>query len=108
MSAGLPCAGKGSDPVTPARSVQYTAERAKTDAKRAVRVAQNLFAASSAFATTNNPAPVNTSIPPRPPRKRAGKPYKALIVLFMAGGADTFNMLIPHSKCDNRTVNERE
>ena len=53
MSAGLPCAGKGSDPVTPARSVQYTAERAKTDAKRAVRVALNLFAASSAFAVTN-------------------------------------------------------
>ena len=29
-----------------------------------------------------------------------GRPFKAVIVLFMAGAADSFNMLVPHSGCD--------
>jgi len=31
-----------------------------------------------------------------PPKK---EPYKAFVMLFMAGGADTWNMLVPHPKC---------
>ena len=29
-----------------------------------------------------------------------GRPFKAVIVLFLAGAADSFNMLVPHSECD--------
>jgi uncharacterized protein (DUF1800 family)/uncharacterized protein (DUF1501 family) len=29
------------------------------------------------------------------------RPYKAIIVLFQAGAADSFNMIVPHSECGN-------
>ena len=28
-----------------------------------------------------------------------GKPYKAVVTLYLSGGADSFNMLVPHSGC---------
>jgi len=39
----------------------------------------------------------------RPPLNLAGggqgRPYKAIVVVFMGGGADSFNMIVPHSNC---------
>ena len=28
-----------------------------------------------------------------------GKPYKAIVIFYMEGGVDSFNVLMPHSEC---------
>jgi uncharacterized protein (DUF1501 family) len=94
-------------PPPPPPGPGYMATRAATDAQSALRVAQTLFAASAAFATTNDPSTSQTDAFIPPPRQPSGTSYKALVVLFMAGGADTFNLLIPHSGCDERNVAEQ-
>jgi cullin-associated NEDD8-dissociated protein 1 len=63
-----------------------------------------MFAASAAFSATNRPATTGVSEPPPAERVSLQRGYKALVVMFMAGGADTFNLLIPHSNCDARDV----
>ena len=83
------------------------AERARTEAEYAVKVALNLMTTSAAFASTNDPATSILSAPPSPPRVSLQRPYKALVVLYFGGGADTFNLLIPHSDCDGRNVSEQ-
>jgi len=88
----------------PTPSSTYAAERAKTDAEYAYKVAMNLITLSAAAATTNYAATTATPVPPPVPRASLGRPYKALVILYMAGGADTFNFLIPHSNCDSRNV----
>lgn len=92
-------------PPTPPAS--YAAVRAKTDAEYAIKVAQNLIAVSAAAATTNDAE--TTSVPAAPAIARASlnRPYKALVVVYLAGGADTFNMLVPHSNCDSRAVHQQ-
>ena len=36
--------------------------------------------------------------------RSASVSYKALVVLYMAGGADSFNLLVPHSGCDEINI----
>lgn len=41
-----------------------------------------------------------TSTAPTPaPRVQTRRPYKAIVLLFLGGGCDSFNMLVPHSNC---------
>lgn len=79
--------------------------RERADAQYALRVVQNLFASSAAFASTNDAA-TSDVLEYTPPAANATRtrPYKALVVLFLAGGADTFNMIVPYSNCDARNV----
>eukprot|EP00966_Prymnesium_polylepis_P101620 2353242-Prymnesium_polylepis.1 len=86
------------------RSAEYQAAREKTDAEYAIKVAQNLIISTAAFASSNDPSTTPVPVPPSPPRVSLRRPYKALVVLFMGGGADTFNLLVPHSNCDARNV----
>ena len=78
--------------------------QAVTEANYALRVAQALVANSAAFAATNQPGTSDVPEPPPTDRVSLQRGYKALVVLFMAGGADTFNMLVPHSRCDGRNA----
>lgn len=93
-------------PAPPPRSAEYLAERSRTAAKQAVRVAQNLMTASAAFSVTNEPMTSDVDAPVYESRPTSGTGYKALVVVFMNGGADTFNLLVPHSQCDNRNGSE--
>ena len=34
------------------------------------------------------------------------RPYKAVVVVFLEGGADSYNMLVPHSNCKKQTEGE--
>jgi uncharacterized protein (DUF1501 family) len=86
------------------RSAEYAAERARTDSKYALKVAQHLLVVSAAFAVTNEAATTDIEVPTPPARLRKTSGYKALVILFMAGGADTFNLLTPHSNCDGRNL----
>ena len=33
-----------------------------------------------------------------------GRPFKAIVVVLMTGGADTFNLLVPHSNCPSEDL----
>jgi uncharacterized protein (DUF1800 family) len=80
----------------PPRPEGYAAARNRTAARQALRVAQTLVAATAAFAVTNDPATSDAGAPAPEPRAARDGGYKALVVLFMGGGADTFNLLVPH------------
>ena len=94
-------------PPVPPPSASAAAELARTEAEYAVKSAQLLFTTSAAFSTNNQPETTETAAPPPAPRVSLNRPYKALVVLYFGGGADTFNLLIPHSNCDGRNVSQQ-
>ena len=51
------------------------------------------------FHSVNEPAPRGTPRPPVQSTATLGRPYKAIVVLFLAGGLDSWNLLVPHSGC---------
>ena len=69
----------------------------------AMRVAQRLVVASPEFQLRGgNPMPAEPlplPVPPRPHSSTARRPYKAIVYLFLHGGADSFNMLVPYDGC---------
>ena len=74
-----------------------------TPAAAALQAAQLLFAASAEFAATNMHAH-GAARPAAPPFAassggRTSRPYRAVVVLFLSGGCDSFNLLAPHSDC---------
>jgi cullin-associated NEDD8-dissociated protein 1 len=74
--------------------------------RRALKRAQELLVISPEFHSVNEPQPYNV---PRamggltslrgPPTASQGRPYKAVVVLFLSGGLDSWNLLVPHSGC---------
>lgn len=72
--------------------------------ERALKHVLKLFTVAPEFHTTSTPID-----PPNGPKQREkynptasqGRPYKAVVVIFLAGGADSFNMVVPHSNCSN-------
>ena len=69
-------------------------------AEDGLRVAQQLILTTAEFHTTNlvkssDKARKNVSYP-----KSTGKPYKAVITLYLDGGCDSFNLLVPYT-CSN-------
>ena len=65
--------------------------------------AQQLFAASPEFAATNvhTPQPGLKRRPARAPPDgtKTGRKYKAVVMVWLAGGADSFNLLMPYDGC---------
>lgn len=58
-----------------------------------------LFAFSPEFAATNQNVLREHPRPVMPPIPSQNRPYKALIVILLKGGADSWNILVPHSGC---------
>lgn len=75
------------------------ASTGSTDA--ALRLAEKLILISPDFHVSS----LNTlNRLPQPASSNAaagGRAFKAIVVLFMAGGCDSFNLLVPHSNCVN-------
>ena len=66
---------------------------------RALKHVQKLFTMSPEFHTTNRheSSPV---VRPRPTLKPTqNRKYKAIVVLFLSGGADSYSMLVPNKGC---------
>jgi len=65
----------------------------------AMRLAQVMIISSAEFQATNKNQP--TAIPRSLPPKIAsgGRPYKAIVLMHLNGGADSWNMIVPHSGC---------
>ena len=84
-----------------ARSViaaQYQSQLS-TSTSEALKAAQELFLFTAEFHSTNLlqrrevPRPAIPDIPSR------GRAYKAIVYIFLDGGADTYNLLVPTSGC---------
>jgi len=89
-------------------SVRWTSiNSAERDEAKAVvdalKMAQSLFLITAEFHATNNIA-LTTTLRPTPTASTAsGLDFKVVIVLWMNGGADSFNILVPHSGCNADT-----
>ena len=77
---------------------------ATSDATEALRLAQALFATAAEFHSTNYNTPSNTARTAPPVTPSLGRPYKAVIVLYLNGGVDSFNVLVPHSGCGTSNI----
>ena len=66
---------------------------------RALKHLLKLFIMAPEFHTTNRHVATPTVRPVATGAKPTGRQYKAVVVLFLEGGADSFNIVIPHSGC---------
>mmetsp|Transcript_19333 Transcript_19333/g.27328 ORF Transcript_19333/g.27328 Transcript_19333/m.27328 type:complete len:1758 (+) Transcript_19333:76-5349(+) len=64
-------------------------------ADQALRVAQQLIASSAEFHSTNVVEKNGRAIGPAPAPVSSVESYKAVVYLFLSGGADTYNVLVP-------------
>ena len=82
------------------------------DAPKALRTAIQLFAAAPELSTTGIHSPVNSSAgideshskrqeneDENPPPAANVTDYKAIVYVYLSGGADSYNFLIPHASC---------
>eukprot|EP01046_Picozoa_sp_COSAG06_P010573 COSAG06_NODE_579_length_14027_cov_2.460942_5_plen_3130_part_00 len=58
-----------------------------------------LFTFSSEYSATNLNVLRDHPRPAPPPTPSQNRPYKAIVVILLLGGADSWNMLMPHSGC---------
>ena len=72
--------------------------------ERALKHVVKLLAISPDFHATNQhtAAPKERALPPA--QVSSGRRYKAVVVVFLEGGADSFNMVVPHSGCKRPTT----
>ena len=76
--------------------IKYGPGNTKKDALKSVI---KLFMLSSEFHATSLNTYTKTLRPNPVPVASSGRPYKAVVVLFMAGAADSYNMLVPTTGC---------
>ena len=67
--------------------------------QKALKEAQELLLFTAEFHVTNLNTQANVPRYVPPPTPSAGRAYKALVYIFLNGGADTYNILVPHSNC---------
>jgi uncharacterized protein (DUF1501 family) len=64
-----------------------------------VTLAQQLIGTAPEYHTTNLAERTGQERAPTPVQEAADDPYKAVVVLFLSGGVDWFNVLAPHTSC---------
>jgi uncharacterized protein (DUF1501 family) len=74
-----------------------SAKASGSSAREALALAQQLIATTPEFHTTNIVTKSFEERPEQPTPPDTGKSYKAVIYLVLAGGVDSFQMLIPHT-----------
>jgi uncharacterized protein (DUF1501 family) len=70
-----------------------------SDISNGIKAAQKLIAASPAFHATSLVQPQLTDKPEMSVPTPSAQPYKAVVFVNLAGGMDSYNMLMPQSKC---------
>jgi len=77
----------------------YASLKSSAGEKIALKTAEKLVVASPEFHSTNaNKA--KGQRPPQPPSKYAGKDFKAVVAIFLNGGADSYNFIVPMGGCN--------
>lgn len=74
-----------------------------SDFSSGIKTAQKLIASSPSFHSTNLIQPLLGEKPDVLAPIPSGKPYKAIVYVNLAGGIDSFNILMPYSKCIGST-----
>jgi uncharacterized protein (DUF1501 family) len=87
-----------------ARSVIKNAYSNERDSNKGLQLAQKLMVTTPEF-HTSSVFDTSTSLRPDPdPTPPSDKQYKALVYVMLDGGADSYNMLVPHSGCSGRDL----
>jgi cullin-associated NEDD8-dissociated protein 1 len=68
-------------------------------AAEALKKAQKLIIASPEFHATGRVVHDGPRQSPTPPLLSLDRPFRAIVVVFLVGGVDSYNLLIPHSEC---------
>lgn len=71
----------------------------EADLDTKIRLAQQIIATSPEFHTTNLHNRNGNERLPTPVKEASSDPYKAIVVLQLSGGLDSFNVLMPHTSC---------
>jgi hypothetical protein len=66
----------------------------------ALKLAIELVLGTAEFHSTNDNRMTEEVRTPRQEIESQGRPYKATVLLYMDGGLDSFNLLVPHSSCE--------
>ena len=87
-----------------ARKIIKDAYNGEGNTAKGLNVAQKLMVTTAEFHTSSL-FETNTSLRPDLERKPpSNRQYKALIYVKLDGGADSYNMLVPHSGCSGRDL----
>lgn len=78
----------------------YFSEKNNAKKSKALIVAQQLAIASPEFHVTGKSDTIGTARKVLPARVKTCKKHKALVHIFLKGGCDSFNLLVPHSECN--------
>ncbi len=79
---------------------EYSARLAATNSTvAALKYAQKMILLSTEFHTTNANLVSNVRRPVAAPQSPLGRPPKNIVVLFMNGGLDSYNLLVPDTGC---------
>eukprot|EP01052_Picozoa_sp_SAG31_P025754 SAG31_NODE_2279_length_6027_cov_1.242072_2_plen_1312_part_00 len=76
----------------------------QTSHQNSVIAAGSLMLATPEFHSTNAAALQPTDRLPEPAVQSQNRSYKAVVVLFLNGGCDSFNVLVPHSNCEAKDM----
>jgi hypothetical protein len=80
---------------------EYTARLAATNnTLLALQYAEKMILLSAEFHTTNANLVSNVVRPDPPPAVPKGRPPKTIIVIFLNGGLDSYNLLVPDTSCN--------
>lgn len=79
----------------------YERELAAHGATAALQAAQELMLFTSEFHATNIVQQRDVSRTPLLETPSQSRPYRAVVYLYLNGGADTFNLLVPTGGCEN-------
>ena len=80
-------------------AADYRAKLSTSTAAEALQAAQELFLFTAEFHTTNLLNRRKLPRPNIPDIPSQGRAYKAIVYIFLDGGADTYNLLVPTSGC---------
>lgn len=80
----------------------YDEQSRARNAQVAFQRSLELVLASSEYHTNTVRMPAAGVVPALPFIKGRGRQHKTIIVMFQHGGADSFNLLVPHSQCTGK------
>jgi cullin-associated NEDD8-dissociated protein 1 len=69
-----------------------------------MKLAEQLIVASAEFNTAGSGATKTSGRPERQVSPSLGRPYKAVVVVYLNGGVDSYNILVPHSECSEKDM----
>ena len=86
------------------RDILTNAFNSVTDNEMKYTKVKELFPIVPEFHTTQKHTNINFSKPEIDKSPYLDRDYKAIIVLFMHGGCDSYNLIVPHSECKERDM----